>query len=433
MLFDRNYVRRGAAALAVLGTLFVSACSSSDSASSGAKALNVILVNTPWARAITPHVAEFEKQTGIKVNVQQFAQAQARDKIFVSLSSKSSDLDVFNTLPSNEGQKWAPQGLLQPLDDYFAKASSDYHTSGFSTAMLGASRLDGKLVGVPVNVEGPVVYYRTDLLQQYGVQVPNSIDSLVAAANAIHEQSGGKYITATRGQSATVAYTFGNFLHNEGVEWAGSNGTPNFTDPRAEKAIAEYTQLAGKDGPKGVVNNGPVQNSGLMAAGNAVFEIDSSNELESVAGPESKVAAKLGVMPIPPGSDGSHPTLLSWDLGMSHFSKHKDEAWKFIQWATSPSMMLELSKSGIAPPRSDLWTDPTFLQSHSTPVQKQWVEAVQHILQNGSGLVGPPATDQSSARKVVGDEIDKVILGRESAKDASANIQKGLEPLLTKR
>lgn len=411
-----------------LGAIVLSSCGSGGS-EADAKELNVVLVNTPWARAITPHIPEFEKETGIKVKLQQFAQPQARDKIFVSLSSRSTDLDVFNVLPSNEGIKWQRAGLLEDLESRLAKADADYDAKGFTPAMLDASRLDKELVGIPVNAEGPVVYYRKDLLKKYDIAVPKTVDELVAAAAKIHGESKGKYVSATRGQSPTVAYTFGNFLHNEGAEWA-KGGKPAFGDPRAVKAIDDYVKLAGTYGPKGAVNNGPVQTSALMASGRAAFQIDSSNELDSVIGEQSKVADQVGIMPIPEGTARSQPTLLAWNLGVSKFSKKKDQSWKFIQWATSPEMMLTLAEDGVAPPRDETWKDPAFEKLHSTPAKKDWVASVTDILATGTGEVGPPADDQGAARKVIGDEIDKVILGQQDAEAAAANIQKGLQPLL---
>lgn len=393
--------------------------------------LNVVLVNTPWARAITPHLPEFEEQTGIEVKVQQYAQEQARNRVFVSLSSHSGDLDVFNLLPSNEGLKWQDAGLLADLDDQLSATPDAYDADGFTRTSLEASRLGGQLVGIPVNIEGPVVFYRKDLLRKYDLDVPKTLDELAVAARTIYRESDGHYVTATRGLSPTVTYTFGNFLHNHGLEWTGKDGKPVFDDPKAVRAIEQYVALAGEAGPKGVVNNGPVQNAALMASGRAAFMIDSSNELDSVVGPESKVADDIGVMPIPAGPGGSHPTLLSWNLGVSQFSERKDQAWRFVEWATSPEMMLTLAEDGVAPPRDGVWKAPEFRELHHTAAEREWSRSVQTIIGTGTGEVGPPARDQDTARRIIGDEIDRVMLRKSTSKEAAAVIQDGLEPLVS--
>jgi multiple sugar transport system substrate-binding protein len=420
-----------AAAALVLGACGLVGSPSSPSSTEPVE-LNLILVAQASTTALLPLIPEFEKSSGIKVNVQQLAQQQARDKIFVTLSSKSTDLDVFNFLPSNEGYKWQPAGLLEDLDPYMSKETADYDPKGFTPAMLDASRIGKQLTGLPVLVEGPVVFYRKDLLATYSVTVPKTIDELVAAAKKIYTESNGRYVTVTRGLSPVMAYTFGNFLHNMGLEWVDETGKPTFTDARAIKAIKDYVELAAKTGPQGAVNNGPVQNASIMVSGNAVFMIDSSNQAETLFGPESKIKDNLGVIPLPPGPGGSHPTLLSWDLGISKFSKHKNEAWQFLRWATSPQIMLKVAEGGVGPSRDKLWQEPSFLKFYDTPVKKEWVSSVLEIVKTGVGQVGPPAEEQGAARQIIGDEIGKVMLGTQTAEEAAANIQKGLTPLVRK-
>lgn len=417
--------RHGLCTAVAIVALLLTAC---GAGSRDSRELTVVFVNTPWARAITKHLPEFEKETGITVKLQQYAQQQARNKVFISLATGSSSPDVFNILPSNEGLKWQEAGLLQDLQGYLNHAPASYRAGDLTKTALDASRLNGHLVGIPVNVEGPVVYYRKDLLAKYDVPVPRTTKQLVAAATKIHHRSGGEYVTATRGLSPTLPYVFGNFLHNEGLQWS-HHGKPTFDDPRATQAIRDYVAIAGKAGPRGVVNNGPVQNSALMASGKAAFMVDSSNELDSVAGSESKVGNRLGIIPIPRSSAGSHPTVLSWNLGMSKYSQHKSDAWRFIQWATSPQVTRKLARDGVAPPRDAPWQDPKFRAMYTTTAQRQWIDAVREIVKTGTGKVGPPVRDQDTARRLIGDEIDKVILGKETEEEAARNVQQGLQPL----
>jgi len=92
------------AAVCVLGVT-ATACSSGggSGASSGAASaheITLIMSNHPWQKAIQPHLADFTKQTGIQVKVQTFAEQQMRDKVQLTLQSRSSAMDVFMTLPS---------------------------------------------------------------------------------------------------------------------------------------------------------------------------------------------------------------------------------------------------------------------------------------------------------------------------------------------
>ena len=192
--------------------------------------------------------------------------------------------------------------------------------------------VDDKLIAAPINVEGVVLYYRTDLFDKYGVTPPKTLDELTTAAETIKQKSGGSVTPiALRGQSAALPFTFGPFLHSQGVSWTKPDGTPNFDDPKAIEAIDRYATLAREYGPPGVVNNTFTQSSALFAAGNAAMELESSNEVSSIIDPKtSKIADKIGVLDFPAGSAGSKTTVLSWGLSVSSFSKNKDAAWKFV-------------------------------------------------------------------------------------------------------
>ncbi|SCL32435.1 carbohydrate ABC transporter substrate-binding protein, CUT1 family [Micromonospora pallida] len=419
-----------ALALALIGGL--TAGCGSDSAGS-ANEINLIMSNHPWQRAIEPLIDEFEQESGVTVKVQTFAEQQMRDKVQLNLQSRSSSMDVFMTLPSREGPQFAKANYYEPLDER-ASGAADYQVDDFPEAVRAGMTVDDKMIAAPINVEGVVLYYRTDLFEQYGVKPPTSLDELTTAAEQIKQKSGGKVTPiALRGQSAALPFTFGPFLHSEGVAWTKPDGKPNFDDPKAIAAIDRYATLAREYGPPGVVNNTFTQSSALFAAGNAAMELESSNELSSIVDPKtSKVAENIGVLDFPAGSAGSKTTVLSWGLAVSSFSKNKDAAWKFVQWATSAETQLELTKSGIAPPRTSVTEDPAYTATLNTETLKQWNTALTKAQSTGETEVGPVGVAAAEMRKVIGDAVGKVILGRASAEDAAKEIQDGLTPLLAK-
>ncbi|HEY0697847.1 MAG TPA: sugar ABC transporter substrate-binding protein [Micromonospora sp.] len=421
------------AALALALVSGVTAGCGSDSAGS-ANEINLIMSNHPWQRAIEPLIDDFEKESGVTVNVQTFAEQQMRDKVQLNLQSRSSSMDVFMTLPSREGPQFAKAKYYEPLDEHVGKAGADYAVDDFPAAVRTGMTIDDKMIAAPINVEGVVLYYRTDLFQQYGVKPPTSLDELTTAAAAIKEKSGGKVTPiALRGLSAALPFTFGPFLHSQGVAWTKPDGTPNFDDPKAAEAIDRYATLAREYGPPGVVNNTFTQSSALFAAGQAAMELESSNELSSIVDPKtSKVAGKIGVLDFPAGSAGSKTTVLSWGLAISSFSKHKDAAWKFVQWATSAKTQLALTKSGIAPPRTSVSEDPAYTGTLDNETLKQWHRALTNAQTNGDTEVGPVGVAAAEMRKVIGDAVGKVILGRASAAEAAKEIQDALTPLLAK-
>lgn len=396
--------------------------------------LTLLVTNDPWTRAIKPLIGRFEKKSGVKVNVQAPGQEQELDKLQVTLRSKSPAVDVYASIPSAVGEQYFQSGYYQDLTKYINddnRTPQSYKVNDFQQGAFKGEQLHGQQIGIPIAVEGPVVYYRKDLFRKYHIKTPHNLEQLMSAAQRIYKQSSGKYVVAMRGQARALVYLFGNFLHNMGASWADNSGQPTLTSPEAIKAIDTYATLARKYGPKGITNNTFTQSSALMAQGRASMEIESSNELGSVIGKGSRVSDKLGVFTLPPGPGGSHPTILVKGLSMSPFSDNKTAAWKFMRWATSPAVQLKLAQEGIASPRSSTNEDPAVKTSYQSGLKHEWHDALNLIQSRGNPNVGPPAVQQTQAREVIGQALDKVILGQSSPKDAAEEMQTGIKPLLS--
>jgi multiple sugar transport system substrate-binding protein len=414
----------------VLGAalLALPACGNpTDAASGGGESITLVMSNHPWQRGIEPLIDRFEQESGITVNVQTFAEQQTRDKIQLNLQSRSAAMDVYMTLPSREGPLFASSGYYEPLDDRLVQAPAEYRAGDFSRGAIEGMKVGGMTYALPVNVEGPVLYYRTDLFEQWGLTPPTTVDELLATAAAVKSRTADVTPITLRGSAAALPFTFGPFLHATGLEWTNDQGVPTFDDPRAAQAINQYATLAREFGPPGVINYSFTESSTLFAQGKVAMELESSNELNSLVDPgSSTVVDHVGVVPVP----GSAPTVLSWGIAMSPFSQHKDAAWAFMQWATSPEIQLELTKADIAPPRTGVAADPAYTQSLDTPTLQQWSAAVADLQDNGNVEVGPVGANAPAMRQTIGDAVGKVILGEATPDAAAAEIQSGLKSQL---
>ena len=394
----------------MVGVFVLAGCGQSSSPAPAAPAakkevtINLLTQNHPWTTAIQPLIPDFEKQSGIKVNMQILTEQQTRDKSLMTLQAKSPDIDVWMSLKSLEGLTYHRAGFYEPLDKYVSDAKmtpAEYKLADFMKGPFDGEKVEGKLVGIPIIVEGPVVFYRKDVFQQYNVQIPKNLDELLSAAKLIHEKTNGEIVgVATRGLPQAVPYTFSAIVHNMGIEWFDKSGKPNFDKPEAVKAIDLYATMAGKYGPPGVVNNTFYQSSALFAQGKAAMEYESSNEISTITNPESsRVVGKIGVFALPPGPGGSHPTVLQWGISISAHSKNKDAAWEFIRWATSPEIQLKLAQKGIASPRASVWDNAEFKKTLEEPIKQEWAAALRVVMEKGNPEVGPPVAKQAEAAK----------------------------------
>ncbi|MBX3195402.1 MAG: sugar ABC transporter substrate-binding protein [Microbacteriaceae bacterium] len=94
--------------------------------------------------------------------------------------------DIMNT---NEGAVSFAQDAdyLVPVDDIIDAHGRD----DFLPSYLGAVQKDGKTWGVPDWALHQEVWYRTDLFEEAGIEVPTTWDELLAAAEAVDQGEGG--------------------------------------------------------------------------------------------------------------------------------------------------------------------------------------------------------------------------------------------------
>ena len=122
--------------------------------------LRVLMNKHPWQGAIEPHLKDFEALTGVKLIAEVYPEDQFRAKVLVELTSGSSSIDVFMSMPAQEGLKYMRAGWLQPLDEMLkspALTAPDYNWTDFLEKTREAMVIEGKLVGVPIQVENNTV------------------------------------------------------------------------------------------------------------------------------------------------------------------------------------------------------------------------------------------------------------------------------------
>src|SRR5690606_11768404 len=139
------------------------------------KTVTFLANNNPIANALSKYKAEFEALTGMTLKVDTYQEQQMRQRLVTVMNARSDEVDLFMSLPSREGQQFARAGWYADLGDLVKNATAkDYDFEDLSPGMIKDATYDGKLMGIPLNVEGPVVYYRKDLFEKCGVSFPKS-------------------------------------------------------------------------------------------------------------------------------------------------------------------------------------------------------------------------------------------------------------------
>lgn len=243
------------------------------------------------------------------------------------------------------------------------------------TNIVPAWKLNGKQTVLPIYVNPIVWWWRGDLLKQYGFDhVPTRYDELYQLAEKRAQDNNGYTIQLTAGKNwwerwfdLIPLY----YAQSGGQSYIVDNKT-QFNDP---SGLAVLTFM-------GKVFNSKWSSYDFTAADDPLA---SGQVLASARGPWDlaryrkqypEVLKSIQIGPMLTEKGTAHPHTFGDSKGMVIFSssKHKAEAWAFMQWvfnnAEHDRTWLELT--GMPPARADLLSNPTFVSYfEKNPLEKE--------------------------------------------------------------
>ena len=394
--------------------------------------LTFLANNTLLFNALLKHKADFEKQTGMTLKVDVYQEQQMRQRLVTVMNSRSDEIDIFASLPSREGLQFAKAGWYADLTDFVKTASApDYDFGDFAPGLVKDATYNGRLMSIPLNVEGPLLYYRKDLFQKCGVVLPASLTELDSVAAKLKACEPSVTAFVSRGLKPALPYTFSGFLHNMGGQYM-KDGKSQLCSKEGQAALALYSRLLKDYGPPGVVNYTFYQISDLFHEGRAAMAFATSNQLSGMAqGPARSKDTGIAVLPAGPG--GSHPTVIGWTLAVSAHSKNKNAAWYFVQWATSKAVQETLALEAVAPTRAAIDHSPAYRAwLNEQPLRREWGAAVKELAKTGTAEVGYPIVANPASREFIGQAVDDLILGQKTVAQACSDADRQLNALIAK-
>ncbi len=406
------------AAVAAALSLGLTACGGGSSDAKEAGTVRVTLANHVWTEGIKAAIPEFEKSSGLKVELTQLGEDQLSDQYNVKLNAGSDEIDVMMYRPLQEGKAFARNGYLADLSSKVT-ADAGWDWKDYQDGPVKATTVEGKVVGVPIITEREVLYYRKDLLKNAGLEVPTTMEELEAAAKAIaaaDPETAG--FVARTGKSAAVTQ-FSSFLYSFGGDFTDAEGKSAVGSDAAKKAYAYYGGLIRNYGPKNVSTDMSWPEAmAIFTQGKAAFYTEADSLYKNATDPaKSKVSDTVGFAPLPAGPAGSKPyNVPSWGLAVNKASANQDNAWKFIEWATSKERTLAAQKAGVPGPRVSVWADPEGTATYP----KDLAEAIATSAKTGVGHDRPQVITVGKAREIVGGPIVAAITGADTVEASDA-------------
>jgi multiple sugar transport system substrate-binding protein len=396
--------------------------------------LRVLLNKHPWQAGIEPYLKDFEALTGIKLITEVYPEDQFRAKTLVELTSGASSIDVFMSMPAQEGLKYMRAGWLQPVDEFLKDASltsPEYNWNDFLDKTRDAMVVEGKIVGPPIQVENAALMYRKDLFQKYNLKVPTTLDELEAAVKVLNgkpmtDDGQPGYGFVARGKRAAATSQFAGMLHAMGATWLTPGRDPAINSEEGVKAFDMWGRLLRLYGPPGSENNHWYEASSIFSQGKAATYLDANSLWPVIEDPQkSKVIGKVGYAVYPRGPKGhAGATVAVWGLAMPKTSKNQKAAWLFMQWATNKDQVMKVqSDKGVLGCRESVWNDP----KGKGKVPADLAESLKQGSKVGTPLWNPPVVAVAEVRDAVGAAIVTSIQGgdvRAAVNKAAADMKR---------
>jgi sorbitol/mannitol transport system substrate-binding protein len=281
----------------------------------GADTINVLMVNNSQMVDLQKLTADnFTAKTGIKVNYTVLPENDVRDKISQEFSSQAGQYDVA-TVSNFEIPIYARSKWIAPLSDYIAKDTA-FDQDDILKPMTESMSKDGVVYGEPFYGESSFLMYRKDVLDSKGITMPPNPtwDQVAEIAGKVDGAQPNMKGICLRGQPGWTP---------------GVNAKP-FVD-----ATNFYVNLVQTHGEKGAPQAGFTECLNNLVQGNAAMWYDATSAAGSLEAADSPVKGKIGYVAAPVKLTKSSGWLYSWAWGIQMASTKKDNAWKFVSWASS--------------------------------------------------------------------------------------------------
>ncbi|MFI1421732.1 extracellular solute-binding protein [Streptomyces sp. NPDC020731] len=217
--------------------------------------------------------------------------------------------------------------------------------------------VDGKVYGAPYFVGVRALYYRTDVFDELGLDVPRTQAELISTAKEIHTARPGMYGIAVGG-----AYTYGAmpFIWAHGGELAtGKEGSYASAIDSAEsrEGIEAYTSLFGDDNCPAAKCAGMGGNDTVTAFASGKAAMAIGGDFSHAAVEAGKAKGKYAVVPLPGVEAGSIAPAFAGgnNLGVLKSTSHRTLAVDLMKRLASKEAQGEMFDAmGFLPTFSDV-------------------------------------------------------------------------------
>ena len=360
---------------------------------------------------------EFEKKTGIQVELIQMSWDEVADKVLTDLAAGGRSYDVIE-FDNGWVAKFAAADWLEPLNKIAPKEYVDSLLPG----LVDTFTRKGQLLGIPWNNDTRFFFYNKSMLAKAGFSTPpRTWEEVVTQARKLKQMGICEYpIAEYWNQEWALANSVAFYLYSFGGNYF-EDGKITIDQSPALDSIKFMVDLLNKEkivNPSSTVMSQEAAADLFYRGSSAFFFQGPPSTFNYVNDPKlSKVVGQVEAAPWLPGKTASLQATLTLPeaFAIPKNSRNKDLAWKYIEFMISKEKDKERAlKIGSLPLFSDLYDDGQLLKLY--PYWEQFGQ---------QSLVAKPLPqvewyDELVQKTIV--SIQETLLGFKSPQEAASSI-----------
>ena len=320
-------------------------------------------------------IPQFEEMSGINVEVDFLQYENMKPAQETELQNpRGGEYDIVAWVVFTKSE-YVKNGYLEPLANFFvdpALADPNYDPDDIVKAYMETGGVVGgeraylpgitqALYGIPFGSETSILAYRTDIFEEYDLEVPETYDEMLATAAWITENVPDVYGMTSRGAAGhQIVHAWLLHLSPYGGGIFDNNWNPIVTEPEAIAALEALKTII-DNSPPGVESYGFGEQVNAFLQGEAAMYLDAHKIAAMSRDPnQSLVDGNVGY--------ALHPRVGDAECGLSETggfamgipanSQNKEAAFLFMQWITSKEIDRQLALIGGDPVRMSTLADP---------------------------------------------------------------------------
>ena len=298
-------------------------------------------------------------------------------------------------------------------------------------AIAASYTVDNKLMAMAYRADMGLLFYRTDLLRNYGYREPpktwDELEIMAARIQAGERAKGKKEFWGLVWQGGAAEALTCNALEWQAAEGGGQiiekDKTISVNNPHAIRAWQRASRWVGSISPRSVIGYEEWDAQNVWIAGDAVFMRNWPTAYVDSQAVGSPIRNKFDMALLPGGKAGRVGTLGGAGLGVSRFSTHRHEAVELVRYLSRKDIQVKRSSALAVPPTlPELYDVPEVLERNPR------FALLSRALRNG--IVSRPSNVTGEKYQDVTDAyiqaVHSVLTGEKIASAAAVDLEKDL-------